>query len=210
MKKILFNDVCGLTAAVIDGRKTMKREIVPEHQIEDYYGWLADMSNMVFDGPVEFQSFEDAMISKARYKVGEIVAVAQAYKDAWVEWQNLWEKSNDPNNWHTPDAMLGDQADTTRGWSNKMFVKADLMPHQIYITNVKVERLQDISDEDCLKEGIIKHHRGSEEYSVFSFTNAPVIFGTAQAAFAALIRVNGKGTWKANPWVFVYSFELVK
>ena len=34
---------------------------------------------------------------------------------------------------------------------------------------------------------------------------------TPITAFAALIdRISGKGTWKSNPWVFVYEFELVK
>lgn len=39
-------------------------------------------------------------------------------------------------------------------WSNKMFVKAELMPHQIRITGIKCERLYDISEADCLREGI--------------------------------------------------------
>lgn len=129
-----------------------------------------------------------------RYYVGEVVAVAQPYETFMSE-HELCERG----------------LYTSAGAHNSMFIKPLLMPHQIRITDVKVERLQDISDEDCLKEGIIKHHRGSDEYSVFSVPNMPVIFGTAQAAFAALInKVNGKGTWKSNPWVFVYEFELVK
>lgn len=41
-------------------------------------------------------------------------------------------------------------------WNNKRFVKGDLMPHQIRIIDVRIERPQDITDESCLKEGIIK------------------------------------------------------
>ena len=37
-----------------------------------------------------------------------------------------------------------------------MFVKSYACKHHIKITNVKVERLQDISDEDCLKEGVYR------------------------------------------------------
>lgn len=38
------------------------------------------------------------------------------------------------------------------GWDNKMFVRAEHMPHRIRITDIRVERLQDISDEDCLRK----------------------------------------------------------
>ena len=75
-----------------------------------------------------------------------------------------------------------------------------------------MEKLQDISEEDCLKEGILRYGDPFNEGRAedFSFMNSKVHYGTAREAFAALIdKVSGKGTWKANPWVFAYSFELV-
>ena len=177
MKKIMFNDKYGLTKAVLEGRKTMTRRIMtPQPK-----WWRGD--------GVPISSALDPIWNT--YNVGEVVAVAQNYKDAG--YYPMGEK---------------DEA----GWGNKMFVKADLMPHQIRITNIRVERLQDISDEDCLREGIIEDCQGVQ----YSF---PTEFGycgqypfdTPRGAFAALIdRVSGKGTWKSNPWVFVYQFELVK
>ena len=98
------------------------------------------------------------------------------------------------------------------GVHNKMFVKAEYMPHQIRITNVRVERLQDISDEDCLREGILEDCPNVQ----YSFPTeigycGQYPFNTPREAFAALIdKVSGKGTWASNPWVFVYEFELVK
>lgn len=95
-----------------------------------------------------------------------------------------------------------------------MFVKPELMPHQIRITAVRVERLQDISDEDCLKEGISPMIVGCEYY-VFSFIDKEkgcfLDYKTPREAYAALIdKVSGKGTWESNPYVFVYDFELIK
>ena len=110
-----------------------------------------------------------------------------------------------------------------------MYVHAELMPHRIRITDIKVERLQEISDEDCIKEGISEMYDAWYEPQVMEtvvgsnvafvdpfgfddehneiFRNYP----TPREAFAALIdRVSGKGTWKSNPWVFAYTFELVK
>ena len=127
-----------------------------------------------------------------KYKPGEVVAVAQAYKDTC---------------WTSPVLRLKDKP----GWSNKMFVYAGLMPHQIRITNVRVERLQDISDEDCLKEGVYWDY-GDYPYmatKMFKYDGKEE-FIHPKAAFAALInKVSGNGTWDRNPWVFVYEFELV-
>ena len=100
-----------------------------------------------------------------------------------------------------------------------MFTKADLMPHHIRITNIKIERLQDISDEDCLREGVELNTRqyeydGTKKYCVCGLGHWRAIgctdFDTPREAFAALIdKVSGKGTWESNPYVFVYEFELI-
>lgn len=99
-------------------------------------------------------------------------------------------------------------------WTNKMFVKADLMPRHIEFTDRKVERLQDISDEDCLKEGIYEDS-GDDEFPPSIFYefegNKDNGFDTPREAFAALIdKVSGKGTWESNPYVWAYEFELMK
>ena len=103
-----------------------------------------------------------------------------------------------------------------------MFVRADIMPHQIHITDIKVERLQDISDEDCIKEGVVKSYIGyyvkglktkdwEKESHVEMDGCTYKLFPTPREAFAALIdKVSGKGTWDRNGWVFVYSFEVIK
>lgn len=93
------------------------------------------------------------------------------------------------------------------------------MPHAIRITDIKVERLQDISDEDCMKEGIFQWRdmedcpNNSSEVmkSRYGFYGVWDSYGTPREAFAALIdKVSGRGTWDLNPWVLAYRFELVK
>lgn len=102
------------------------------------------------------------------------------------------------------------------GFNNKMFVAPDKMIHQIRITDVRIERLQDISDEDCLKEGIIKEWHAPSCKNYYYVPGVGVksvkdVHVTPQEAFAHLInKVSKKGTWERNPYVFVYDFELVK
>lgn len=191
MKKIMFNDKYGLTKAVLEGRKTMTRRIVQENEIEDYKVWRDDFINLI--------------TGRARYKVGDVVAVAQNYTDVYNA-EPTHELQNALMSIIMHYAGTND-LEKIKGFNNKMFVRADLMPHQIRITNVKVERLQDISDEDCLKEGIYV----SEDDWRYTYRGADRDFETLQEAFSALIdKISGKGTWKANPWVYAYEFELIK
>ena len=139
--------------------------------------------------------------NSCRYNVGEVVAIAQNYKDAGVRF--VQEEDKEFGCYDFP-------AEQTKGWNNKMFVKADLMPHHIRITAMRQERLQDISDEDCLKEGIEKWLSVNKYVYKDIKRERMIIFNTPREAYAVLIdRLNGKGTWASNPMVWVYDFELV-
>ena len=200
MKKILFNDKFGLTKAVLDGRKTQTRRIVSQSLIDKYEEWYDDVCSIAMPSGSIIETLRDWLLRKhTRYCAGEVVAVAQSYKDCLVE---------KPYN---RAYFLNDRA----GWNNKMFVDADKMPHQICITDVRVERLQDISNEDCLKEGIIKGKVGSANTHFMNAHYVPNMklepFCTPREAFAHLIyEVSRKDVWEENPYVFVYDFELVK
>jgi hypothetical protein len=96
-----------------------------------------------------------------------------------------------------------------------MFVKAKYMPHRIRITGIRAERLQDISDKDCLREGIRKSVVEYGDKKIVQWTyfdeKRTIWFDSPRDAFAALIdRISGHGTWQRNPWVFAYEFELIK
>lgn len=92
-----------------------------------------------------------------------------------------------------------------------MFVRAEDMPHHIRITNIRIERLQDIKIEDCLKEGLRMAGDVGLEGTIYWYHGlANSWFRTPQDAYASLIdRISGKGTWESNPYVFVYDFELI-
>lgn len=188
----MFNDRYGLTQAVLEGRKTMTRRTIPQGMIEKYYEWNADVS------AIGFANIGMPLRLKAKYKVGEVIAIAQTYK-------SIFEKSL---NYALPRYHWLDDHIDEKGYANKMFVKAEEMPHHIKITDIKVERLQDISEEDCLKEGIEEFAGG---YGVKFGDNHNLFSNTPRTAFAALIdKVSGKGTWEKNPLVFVYEFKLIE
>lgn len=221
MQKIMFNDRYGLTDAVLEGKKTMTRRFVKWNILcggrEDTICVVAEKE--LPDGRRVFTTYNTAgnPVGQAvsPYRIGEEVAVAQKYKDCWDIYQEQWEAKKDPFDWHTPDAILGDQVDRVKGWTNKMFVRADLMPNRIRITNIKVERLQDISEEDAMREGIRQSviEYGDKKIVQWTYFGEKITtwFDSPREAFAALIdRISGKGTWQSNPWVFAYEFELIK
>lgn len=206
MKKIMFNDAFGLTQAVLSGRKTMTRRIIPR----DFFTLQWDEKGDTLWCEDDMGDFIDVRKTKyAQYKVGEVVAIAQSYADIGFNITPIIE---------TDENGMPEFA-SEAGMYNKMFVRADLMPHHIRIADVRVERLQDISDEDCLAEGIYKDECKSYfngyafDTSIDQYGNvlATQWYRTPQRAYAALIdKISGKGTWESNPWVFVYTFELVK
>lgn len=212
MKKIMFNDKYGLTKAVLEGRKTQTRRIInPQPMYDENVGicWKGYAYGINFSGKEgaykNFISGTEYDKSCKRYRVGEIVAVAQNYTAC-----GGFMDDGTPR-WDYISCIVGSK---NRGWSNKMFVKPELMPHQIKITNVRIERLQDISDEDCLAEGIQIGQCGSADthfMDVYYIPNEIQPYCLPKDAYAALIdKVGKKGDWDSNPYVFVYDFELIK
>lgn len=200
MKKMMFNDRYGLTQAVISGRKTVTRRIIdPQGKYEKLRWWqpCLEFEECLY-GYTENEGWE---VIEPRYNVGEIVAVAQRY-DSFLH----------PNN-----GVIEHDYQTTalasKGWDNKMFVKADLMPHQIQIRDLRIEQLQDISD-DYFKEGITLLASADDGRIQWGYADEHLryyMFDSPREAFASLIdKVSGRGTWDRNPFVWRIEFKLVK
>lgn len=210
-KKIMFNDKYSLTQAVLDGRKTMTRRIIkcPETYKGRPVKGLRITGSKDIRLAVEMLVYNEEcddfvpMYIQPRYEIGEVIAVAQSYESLGMN-PEIALNDKDGIGFYTKTKFAP-------GWKNKMFIRGDLMPHHIRITNIKIERLQDISDGDCLKEGIEEHLK-NVQYGFSSNIGycGQYPFPNPREAFAALIdKVSGKGTWKSNPYVFVYEFELV-
>ena len=212
-KRIMFSDKYCLTQAVIAGTKIMTRRKLARFEpdasmldeICNIEGGFDDKGQWIFTLYNKDGDIIGDMIP--HYNIGEVVAIAQSYKsiaDERDEAETALDLYKIGDNFFTMDEMGA-------GWNNKMFVRADLMPHHIEITDVKAELLQDISDADILKEGVWQRLPLSVYYVSKAVGFAPeVAFPTAREAYAYLIdRISGKGTWESNPWVAAYSFELV-
>ena len=191
----MFNDKYVLTEAVLAQRKTQTRRIIPsaDHENRRYEG-APKLTNP--DGTKSvLAQFSDKRVLSA-YAINEVVAIAQAYKNI-PEFPQLSKQAVE-------------ELKQSPGWNNKMFTKPDLMLHHIRITDIRVERLHDISDKDCIA---VFPDRKICEYG-FRFVKGEALHwigaDSLRQVYASLIdKVSGKGTWESNPYVFVYDFRLI-
>lgn len=217
MKKIMFSDKYLLTQAVLNGTKTMTRRLLtltldkdvdgklirvyPSKVFFDNGKWLFDYEGRTYNLPKE---------NYPRYEVGEVVAIAQSYKDLYSR-DDVRVKFN-------PFFNMTE----VLGWKNKLFVETQYMLHHIRITDVKIERLQDISDDNCLREGLKFRYKNmgfgnmlaceDYYYEYLDRYGEMDCYGTKspKETFSMLIdKICGYGTWERNPWVVAYEFEKV-
>lgn len=218
----MFSDKFGLTEDVLLGRKTMTRRIAYTKEMKHR------VKSNLYNGDRLALYDGSELVAVSKYRIGEEVAISQPYKDIIAA---ITPSFGSP---HAYDSLRNEA-----GWNNKMFVRADLMPHRIRITGIKAERLQDISYDDCRYEGIIPvtfrqwHKQDIDDFSPQRYTDHDVwtlekfregiedswaesepgefMTTTPQVAFAVLIfKMMGRRMWYDNPWVFAYTFELIK
>lgn len=198
MKKWLFNDCCGLTAAVKSGDKTMTRRVAKD--IEKRYEIDQDLTDMLGNPTGKSETLEEFALRVCPIKVGEVIAVAESYK-------SLWDSEYLPPKMEDEIGVL--IAKNHPGITNKLFVRAELMPVRVKVTGIRFERLQDISDEDCLKEGVVQCETPTC-HKHYCTRDCGDCASSPREAFAILInKVSGKGVWESNPYVYAYTFEKV-
>lgn len=109
------------------------------------------------------------------------------------------------NTWHNNGDWIGApygkhrQAMHMPRWASRMWLE---------ITDVRVQRLQDISEADCVAEGIqhVTTTASGEFYQNFQNPQCPLM---AYGAYRSLWdHINGDGAWEANPWIVAYTFAV--
>ena len=148
------------------------------------------------------------------------------YADGHAEWINLFDDLDDELDFHLkisdimekklPPSFVVD--DETFGWSGdeikqhmpwrpSIFMPKVAARLWLKITDIQVERLQDITEEDAISEGVQSTiHGGWVDYSGSQQDTGG--FANAKSSFCTLwTSINGPDAWKANPWVWVVSFK---
>ncbi|BBP82421.1 hypothetical protein PHLH8_20630 [Pseudomonas sp. Pc102] len=108
---------------------------------------------------------------------------------------------NEPNR-HYPTGLRNgaySAAEPNKIWRHRPSIHMPRWASRILleITDVRVERLQDISDEQALAEGVDQTNTSIPGYARQRFQD---LWGA----------INGAGSWDANPWVWAISFRRIQ
>lgn len=114
----------------------------------------------------------------------------------WIIYRAGWERSNPGVGWHPSIHMPR--------WASRITLE---------VTDVRVERVQDISEADVIAEGITHHDGLDVGHSGFRYSTDSPVYATAKAAYAALWdKINRKRGYglDVNPWAWVVEFERLE
>lgn len=110
--------------------------------------------------------------------------------------QKTWYRASDQIGWCDDDGW-----ETNVPWRPSIHMPRAASRIDLLIKSVRVERLQDISEADCLAEGI----------TLDQLPANPQDQQRARTWYRGLWeQINGAGSWEANPWVWVVEFERIK
>lgn len=210
MNGILFKP--DMIQAIIEGRKTQTRRVMKPQPPDDAgLIYACNTYSLEIDG--EFQP-----LPKPRYHIdhiGQTLYIKEAWKTLDIyDGLKPRELPRDAPIYFA--FKLGESEWLGLGkWRSPMFLMEWMARYFIQITDVRPERLQDITEEDALKEGIASFKsplpKMPELIMYYWGEKIPEhIFQSAEETYANLWNsINGEGSYESNPYVWVYSFKLV-
>ncbi len=202
IKPILF--ATPMVQAILEGRKTQTRRVIKLPVIEkEIYAGGAYIEDRKKDRTAV--GSEDL---PSKYKKGDILWVRETsaittnvnHRDD-PEWPNRPYQTTECEDGIVLSARIyradgpWDGFDTEKSsWKPSIFMSKQACRIFLEVTNVKVERLQDISNKDIRKEGAAD----------FGCTTHILNWRSLWE------EINGRESWEANPWVWVYEFKRVE
>lgn len=186
-----------MVRAILEGKKTQTRRIM-KHQVCE-------------PGIVEIDSAGYCMIVKDNgVKIqGWHCPYGKVGEKLWV--RETWSKAKSPGSSHIFYRSDGDVSgkqlaihyiEREKNWRPSVFMPRHASRITLEITGVRVERLNDISEEDSIAEGCDE-----------SKSDSAISQGWYEKPRRAFMRrwefINGAGSWAKNPWVWVIEFKRV-
>ena len=196
-----------MVRAILDGRKTMTRRVIKNHDIISRFDIDIDGSIVAYIDQETGDCFSPEKLCP--YQPGDKLWVRETWCDEWKD----------------PDGFTGNYLYRADGievyhvdgagkspWRPSIHMPKEAARIWLEVTNVMAERLQEISEDDARAEGCITYH---DKIGDGKFDDVIEFDLTARDAFTELwnntIKKKDIDTygWDANPWVWVISFKRI-
>ena len=210
-RPILFSGA--MVRAILEGRKTQTRRVVKFSKDPDE---AALQKRLFTAGAITPNNFELAVMPCPYGQVGDRLWVRETFAEVgcigWpidkFQYEYRADFWHNDNNWEGPADMCFDK------WKPSIFMPRDASRIQLEITEVRVERLNDISDMDALQEGVSKVGTNLHMYEMWKDYTIPWSKGgycrSPKVSFETLWQsINGHESWDENPWVWVVGFKRI-
>lgn len=188
LRPILFSTE--MVKAILEGRKTQTRRIAKIDGISKDGRCYKFKDVTVIDENEKVVTYSNKYVDEVlpKYKIGDIL---------WV--RETWQKSLNPNEFvYKADTDNPIYLDSNWKWKPSLFMPFDACRLFLKVTNIRVEKLQDISESDAQKEGA--------KYAPIEHLGNT--WKSYKQGFEYLWQnINGKENWDLNPYVWVIEFE---
>ena len=213
-KPILFNTE--MVRAILAGQKTCTRRL-PNKRVREWYYEYDDWANTVGGSGIKKLSEKEFYEQYLPYQVGDILYV----RETWERFE-CWncegdERGNCPKEpkksvldktcgcymYRATDEISGDAK-----WHPSIHMPKEAARIWLKVTNVRVERLQEITEDETFDEGLdFKPPCLRFTGDNYCDMSAGELFG--EVLWDSTIKKSDidRYGWKANPWVWVIEFE---
>lgn len=223
MKEIPLLFSAPMVQAILEGRKTQTRRIaavpVGDHHGIDIMDWGLSKHPHQKDGKWLYSvqsdvDDHDTFELKPKYgQPGDLIWVRETWFPAAINSNRVLV------GYHEKDPYITIEITTDRvEYYWKQLHKGRMIPsiHMpkeaariwLQVTNIRVERLQYITEEDAKAEGVEKIGDGAFPWKHYGSNTARC--ADAKTSFQSLWQgINGPESWQANPWVWCVSFKVL-
>lgn len=212
-RPILFSGA--MVRALLDGTKTQTRRVISAKHLQFFDKSAADQVGSWNDRPFPFGRPGDRLWVRETFKPiasGQVkggygkVRYGFAYQaDGATKWARHETEIVDL----TGKPPTGPMQFQDRPWKPSIHMPKRASRITLEITGVRVQRLQDISAEDCIAEGIEEPMAG--HWRIYGReTDGKDVDTSPRTSFRSLWEsLNGTGSWDANPWVWALTFKRI-
>ena len=211
-RPILFS--APMVRALLAGTKTQTRRLIkpqPTFRENGSWSWEGRNGGFVGSAGTHLEAFAESARHWARIQPSDRLWVREAWRcNGWATDVATIFYGASEGDGYTAMCEQYPVVDrrplrVTAGWRPSIHMPRWASRLSLTVTEVRVERLQDISEEDAIAEGCAQYSSATKLSRPFN----PDWKGIYREGYVELWNeINGAGSWEANPWVVAYTFTV--